>query len=110
MARKFQYQGARRMASYGYMRARRGYARRGGARGIAGIGLPYIAGGVLGYAAPTVHPMQDTVVTLMAILPVRLPYNVQNIAKGYVLGRMARAYLPGFGGFGTQTSSGSNFV
>ena len=87
------------------MRARRGWKRHGGARGIAGMSLPYIAGGVLGYAAPRIHPMQDMVITLMAIAPIRLPYNLQNVSKGYVLGSIARNFLPNIGGVGAASGT-----
>lgn len=94
------------------MRARSAYRSRGGARGIAGMSLPWIAGGALGYAAPRLHPMQDTLIMLAAVLPIRLPYNIQNIAKGYVFGMVARQYVPGLipqiGSGNTEQSS--NFV
>ena len=76
-------------------------------RGIAGMSLPYIAGGVLGYAGPRIHPMQDMAITAAAVLPIRLPYNIQNIAKGYVFGMIARQIIPGIGGFGSNSSGGS---
>jgi hypothetical protein len=92
--------GGRRMA---------GYRKRGGARGIAGMSLPYIAGAVIGYAGPRVHPMQDMAITAAAVLPIRLPYGIQNIAKGYVFGMIAKSIMPGLGEFGSSGSS-SNFV
>ena len=83
--------------------ARKGGYRRIG-RGIAGMSLPYIAGGVLGYAGPRIHPMQDMAITAAAVLPIRLPYNIQNIAKGYVFGMIAKQIVPGIGGFGSGSS------
>ena len=81
--------GGRRMA---------GYRRRGGARGMTKIGLPYIGGAALGYLAPRIHPAQDVAITILAIAPIRLPYNLQNIAKGYVLGTIAKSFIPSIGG------------
>jgi len=104
---RYRYQGMRRAGQYGMMRARRSYRRYGGAKGIAGIGLPLIGGVALGYMAPRVVPYQDMIVTLLAVAPVRLPYNLQNVAKGYVLGSMAKSFIPNpFGGSGVSSSSG----
>lgn len=94
--------GLRSSAGYGYRRA-------GGARGIAGFSLPWIAGGALGYAAPRLHPMQDMAVTALAVLPVRLPYGLQNVAKGYVFGMIARQFAPNLLGLPAATGGG-NFV
>ena len=113
-----QYRGARRMGfsrrtafrtEMGNLRSRyrRGGSGRKWARGIAGMSLPYIAGGVLGYAGPRIHPMQDLAITAAAVFPIRLPYNIQNIAKGYVFGMIARQIVPGIGGFGSGESGGS---
>lgn len=88
--RKF---GARNSARYFYKRA-------GGARRIAGISMPWLVGGALGYAAPRIHPMQDMVITGLAVLPIRLPYGLQNVCKGYVAGNIGRQLMPGIGGFG----------
>lgn len=85
----------------------RSYRRYGGARGIAGIGLPYIGGAALGWFAPRVSPYQDIAITALAVLPIRLPYNVQNIAKGYVLGTLAKGVL---GMNGLQTNTGAVVV
>lgn len=94
--RKF---GARSSARYFYKRA-------GGARGIAGVSLPYVAGAAAGYLAPRIHPMQDIAITALAVLPIRLPRYVGPVAKGYVLGMMARSVLPNIGGIGASTGGG----
>lgn len=90
--------------------ARYGYKKFGGARGIAGFSLPWIAGGALGYAAPRINPYQDMIITAMAVLPIRLPYGLQNVAKGYVGGMLLRQVMPGIGGFGTAATNGSDVV
>lgn len=111
MARRFQYQGRRRAVQYVQMRGRRTYKRYGGARGIAGLSIPWLAGGALGYAAPRFHPMQDAAITALAVLPIRLPYGMQNVAKGYVFGSIAKSFIPGlFGSNGSASSAGSNFI
>jgi hypothetical protein len=102
----------RRMRRF-YGRARTSYRRRGGARGIAGISLPWVGGAALGYLAPTIHPLQEVAMTVIAVAPIRLPYGIQNIAKGYVLGRVARNVLPGLLGSGSNaiaSSAGGDFI
>jgi hypothetical protein len=71
------------------------------------MSLPYIAGGIVGYAAPRIHPMQDVVITAAAVLPIRLPYGIQNVAKGYVFGMIARQLIPNLLGVSTSGDSGS---
>ena len=95
------------MARFRQWRSRPWRGKGGRGRQIAGMSLPYIAGGVLGYAGPRIHPMQDMAITAAAVLPIRLPYNIQNIAKGYVFGMIARQIVPGIGGFGSNGSGGS---
>lgn len=85
------------------------YKKYGGARGIAGISAPYIGGAALGYLAPRVHPMQDMAITLLAVLPIRLPRYVGPLAKGYVLGSMARAFVPSVGGV-SSASGGIQYI
>lgn len=91
--KNFRRFGVRSSAKWAYKRA-------GGARGIAGFSMPWLVGGALGYAAPRIHPLQDTIITAAAVLPIRLPYGLQNIAKGYVFGNIGRQVMPGIGGFG----------
>ena len=81
----------------------RSYKRSGGARGIAGMTLPYIAGGIAGYAAPRVHPYQDIVITALAVAPINLPYGIKKVAQGYVLGSLIGAMLPSVGGIQAQS-------
>jgi len=96
----------RRAASYGGMRARRFYRSRGGMKGIAGISLPYIGGAAAGYLAPRIHPMQDVVITALAVLPIRLPMRIKPIAQGYVLGMIARQFVPNVLGLNAATGGG----
>ena len=81
----------------------RSYRRAGGARGIAGMSLPYIGGAALGWFAPRVHPLQDIAITALAVLPIRLPYGLQNVAKGYTLATLAKGVFGMNGGTGTST-------
>lgn len=87
--------------------ARYGYKRAGGARGIAGIGLPWIGGAALGYFAPRVSPFQDPAIMALAVLPIRLPYGIQNIAKGYALATIVKTMI---GGVNNGTSNGGVVV
>jgi len=82
------------------MTTRSAYRRRGGARGIAGMSMPFIGGAALGMYAPRLHPMQDTLINLAAIVPIRLPYGIQNIAKGYTVAVIAKGLLGMNGGNG----------
>lgn len=104
--RRFQWQGRQRAYQYGRMRISRGYARRGGWKGIAGVSLPYIGGAAAGYLAPRIHPMQDVVITALAVLPVRLPMRIKPIAQGYVLGMIARQFVPNVLGLTAATGGG----
>jgi hypothetical protein len=62
-----------------------------------------------GYLAPRFHPYQDVAITALAVLPIRLPYGIQNIAKGYVLGAIARTFVPSVAGV-NSASGGVSYV
>jgi hypothetical protein len=91
----------------GFNSRRRRFARR--VKGPLGIGMPYVGGAALGYLAPRVHPLQDMAITLLAVLPIRLPRYVGPLAKGYVLGTMARSFMPNVAGI-PAASGGADFV
>jgi len=66
--------------------------------------LMYGLGGVAGYMAPRIHPMQDMAITALAVLPVRLPFGLKKISQGYVLGMLVKGLAPGLLGSGTGSS------
>lgn len=80
--------GVRSSARYAY--------RKGGGSVIFGLG-----GAVAGAMAPEVLPYQTPVMTMLACLPGVLPKSMANVipwqvrrfASGYVVGRMAKAYV-----------------
>jgi len=87
----------RSMRSYGGRRSfRRSY--RGRRRGGMGGMLPFVGGAALGYIAPRMHPMQDLIITTLAVLPIRLPYGIKKISQGYVMGMIVKNFLPSLGG------------
>ena len=92
--------------SYGG-RARRSFRRGGRARGFGGMNIKFLGGAALGMYAPRLHPMQDTLINLAAIVPIRLPYGIQNIAKGYTVATIAKGLLGWNGGNG---GNGGNFA
>jgi hypothetical protein len=94
-----------------YRRARRTFRSRRYKRGGFGaaFNMKYVAGVGIGYFAPTIHPLQDVIITTMAVLPIRLPYNLKMVAQGYVLGKIVKGFIPSIGGIGT-TSNGGDFV
>jgi hypothetical protein len=67
---------------------------------MGGISPTFLGGVALGILAPTFNSYQDVVLTALAVAPIRLPYGLGSIAKGYVLGRIARPYVPSIGGIG----------
>lgn len=81
-------------ASYGAWMGRRSKRTRRGIR----VGLPFIAGVALGYFGPRVHPLQDVAITGLAVIPMRLPMNAGNVAKGYVAGMVLKTLVPNLGG------------
>lgn len=105
------YRRFRRSArAYGF-RARR-YGRRS-----RGVGMNYWIGAGLGYLKPiSVHPLQDAIITALAVSPVKiLPGNIHQVARGYALGMCGRAVFPNaFGAFSYSGASdnggGGDFV
>lgn len=96
------YRGAR---SYG----RRGFRR---ARGAFGNNMvKWGIGAVAGAVAPQFHPMQDVLITALAVAPVRLPYGIKTLAQGYVGGKLLKPLVSGFGVAGQAPSLGdASFV
>ena len=97
----------RRMAS---ARSYGGRARRWGSQNKGGMMkyLPYAGGAVAGYLAPRVIPMQDLLITALAVAPIRLPYQIKWIAQGYVAGAVVRAFMPSVAG--VSASTGGNVI
>jgi hypothetical protein len=87
-----------------YSRGRAWYGRRS-TRQKAGIEkwLPFGGGAAAGYLAPSVIPYQDAAITAIAVAPVKVPRAIRHAAQGYVVGRMAKAIIPGL--FGMNNSS-----
>lgn len=79
--------------------------RKGGGSIIFGLG-----GAAAGYLAPTIHPLQDTIMTAVAVLPGVLPvgrtvpWQIRRFASGYVIGRIAKGLLGG------ASTPGADFV
>lgn len=85
--------------------------RRRGGRGRRNRGTPveYMIGAAVGYLKPVqLHPLQDVVITALAVSPVKiLPWKLFQGAKGYTLGMCVRAVAPN--ALGTiNVSSGGN--
>lgn len=105
--RRFQWQGARRFFSRGGMKAA---YRGGGGSVIFGVG-----GAAAGYLAPRFHPLQDMLMTGLAVLPGVLPmgravpWQLRRFASGYVLGTMARSFIAPPNVLGS-VSQGGDFV
>ena len=107
-----------RRGSYGGSR-RRSYRRRSnyGGNDMSKY-MPFGVGAALGYMGPKIHPMQDTIVMALAVLPAALgvPRQVRYGAQGYVAGMLAKGFLGGrpLGSCGTNGSNGngngSNFA
>lgn len=77
------------------------YRKSGGARGIAGMSLPYIAGAAIGYMGMLPAAVPQVLVLGAAVSPVRLGV-VTKVAQGVVLGQLARNLMSG-----GQTAPGS---
>lgn len=95
--------------------ARRAYrgARRFGGRSRGMFGNQFVkwgAGAAAGVLAPQFHPLQDLVITALAIVPVRLPYGIKTLAQGYVGGRLIRPFLGGVAGLPSASSGGVDYV
>lgn len=91
---------------FGFRKSARYAYKQGGGSLIFGIG-----GAAAGYLAPTIHPLQDTLLTAIAVLPGVLPvgrtvpWQIRRFASGYVIGRIAKGFIGG----GVSTG-GSDFV
>jgi hypothetical protein len=85
--------GYSRYRSAGYGRFRSAYKSGGGSL-IFGIG-----GVAAGWLAPNVFPMQDMIITAIAVLPgvmpmgKTLPWQLRRFASGYVIGRIAQGFI-----------------
>lgn len=94
---------------FGFRSSARYAYKKGGGSIIFGVG-----GAALGYMAPRVVPYQDTLMTAIAVLPGVLPmgrtipWQIRRLASGYVLGSMARAFVPS--PFGGALGGGSDVV
>ena len=97
-----------RQKNYSIRRSSRRRRSRGRGRGGNGMMIFAIGAGA-GYLAPRIHPMQDMIVTALAVLPVRTGIRGLKFgAQGYVAGMIARQIMPGLlGGFGSGGSGGS---
>lgn len=96
-----------------FRRFRRSYSRprrsfRGRGRSGGNFILKWGVGAVAGVVAPRVHPLQDTIITALAVAPIRLPYGVKGILQGYVGGMLAKPFLGAFGG--AQASGTGDYV
>lgn len=98
MARRFRriYRNVRK---FGFKSsARYAYKKGGGSILFAGAGV------AAGYLAPRVLPYQDTIMMGLAVLPGVLPvgrtipWQLRRFASGYVLGTMAKAFVPSIPG------------
>ena len=103
------------------MPRRRSYSRRSYRRSNRGGGMskymPFGVGVALGYMGPKIHPMQDTIVMALAVLPAALgvPRQIRYGAQGYVAGMLAKGFLGGrpVGSCGPAVNgngNGSNFA
>ena len=97
----------RSRAYYGRARAWGSRARSYARRYNQGFNMKYVAGAAIGFVAPTVVPYQDMAMTVMAVLPVKMPYGIRSVAQGYVLGRIAKG-MTGINLIGE--SAGGNFA
>lgn len=91
--------------------ATRRYVRRG-RRGGSGMNTNFLIGAALGYVKPvTVHPMQDIIITALAVSPVKLiPKPYFQYVKGYAFGNIVRAIAPGFMGINSQNNTSGDYV
>lgn len=93
-----------KVRQYGFRSSARYAYKRGGGSIVWGLG-----GVAAGYLAPRVVPYQDMIVTAIAVLPGVLPvgrtvpWQVRRAASGYVIGAMARAFMPNVLGVGAAT-------
>lgn len=79
--------------------------------GFGVVFTPAWMGGVAaGVLAPVVHPWQETVMTALAVAPIKLPYGLKLIAQGYVGGRLARPFLGGVTGVFGMAGGASDAV
>lgn len=105
--RRYKWQGFRRLASRGGIRA----AYRGGGGSV----IFGAAGVIAGIFAPRIHPFQDVALTTVAVLPGVLPvgktvpWQVRRFASGYVLGVIAKTMVPQIGGI-AGSSQGVTFA
>jgi hypothetical protein len=74
-------------------------------RGGGNYMLKYGAGVALGYLAPRISPMQDLIITAVAVAPVKVPYGIKGIAQGYVMGMIVKNFLPSIGGLSGSTDT-----
>ena len=101
---RFRSRGRRMMRSG--RRSYRRFNRRAGGNGMLMYGL----GGVAGYMAPRLHPMQDVAITALAVLPVRLPFGLKKISQGYVLGMLIKGFIPAPNLIGTSSQMNDGVI
>lgn len=94
----------------GYSRARRTirssrYKARSG--GFGNFQMRWLAGAAGGAFLPRIHPMQDMLITALAVAPIRLPAGIKSLAQGYVGGTLIRPFMGGFASIGGSTGNDS---
>ena len=93
--------------SYGG-RARRSFRTYRKSGGFGGMNIKFIGGAAAGLLAPRIHPLQDTIINLVAVLPVRIPYGLKGAAQGYTAATIAKGLL-GIN-LGSNGGNGGNFA
>lgn len=97
----------RRSGSY-RPRSRRSMKKSSG--GFGNFHMRWGIGAVAGVMAPTIHPLQDMLITAIAVAPVRLPSGIKGLAQGYVGGRLLRPFAGGFANISSASSDGGQWA
>lgn len=81
-------------------RAGASYRRYGGARGIAGMSMPYLAGAAAGYFGGQYLGANQQIVDNVALASVALPTSItrklgpaRQLGQGYLLGRLVKSLI-----------------
>lgn len=96
----------------GYSRARRTFrsSRFKAKSGFGNFQMRWLAGAAGGVLLPRIHPMQDMVMTAIAVAPVQLPSGIKSIAQGYVGGTLLRPFMGSFGVSGVSGGDSSGIT